>query len=61
LVDRQIVATRLSKLRESLKQLERIAAMDQQAYLASQTDRALADVKQVAVVIGRLCEDAGGS
>ena len=43
MVDREIVATRLSKLREALRNLHRIAAKSRAEYLASEMDRALAE------------------
>ena len=43
MVDREIVATRLSKLREALRNLHRIAAKPRAEYLASDTDKALAE------------------
>jgi uncharacterized protein YutE (UPF0331/DUF86 family) len=42
-VDREIIATRLSKLREALRKLKEIAAKPRDGYLASETDRALAE------------------
>lgn len=43
MVDREIVATRLSKLREALRRLEEIAAKPLAEYLSSETDKALAE------------------
>ncbi len=43
MVDREIVATRLGKLRDALRHLQRIATMAPEEYLASETDRALAE------------------
>jgi uncharacterized protein YutE (UPF0331/DUF86 family) len=43
LIDREIVATRLSKLREALRSLQPIAAKPRDEYLASPTHRALAE------------------
>jgi uncharacterized protein YutE (UPF0331/DUF86 family) len=42
-IDREIVATRLSKLREALRHLKGIAAKTREAYLSSDTDRALSE------------------
>jgi len=43
LIDREIVATRLSKLREALRHLVEIRSKPRQEYLASETDRALSE------------------
>ena len=43
MVDREIVATRLSKLREALRKLHAIAAKPRAEYLGSETDRALSE------------------
>lgn len=43
MVDREIIATRLSKLREALRKLEEIASKPRDDYLASETDKALAE------------------
>lgn len=43
MVDREIVATRLSKLREALRKLQVIGAKPRAEYLASETDRALSE------------------
>lgn len=43
MIDREIVATRLSKLREALRKLRALAAKPQEEYLASETDQALAE------------------
>ena len=43
MVDREILATRLGKLREALRKLEAIAKQPRAAYLSSETDRALAE------------------
>jgi uncharacterized protein YutE (UPF0331/DUF86 family) len=43
LVDREILATRLSKLREALRKLRAIAAQSREQYLANETDRALSE------------------
>lgn len=43
MVDREIVATRLSKLREALRKLQAIAAKPRAEYLGSETDRALSE------------------
>ena len=43
MIDREIVATRLSKLREALRKLKILAAKSRQDYLASETDQALAE------------------
>jgi uncharacterized protein YutE (UPF0331/DUF86 family) len=43
LVDREILATRLSKLREALRHLARLAQKTREEYLSSETDRALAE------------------
>jgi len=43
LVDKEIISTRLSKLRESLRQLKDIAARPRDEYLGSSTDKALAE------------------
>jgi len=43
LIDREIVATRLSKLREALRKLKALAAKSREEYLASETDQALAE------------------
>ena len=43
MIDREILATRLSKLRESLRKLKTIADKSREDYLASETDQALAE------------------
>jgi uncharacterized protein YutE (UPF0331/DUF86 family) len=43
LVDPEIIATRLSKLREAVRRLREIARKPLTDYLASETDRALAE------------------
>jgi uncharacterized protein YutE (UPF0331/DUF86 family) len=43
LVDREIVATRLSKLRDALRRLRSIARKPRQEYLESETDTALSE------------------
>lgn len=43
MVDREILATRLSKLREALRKLDPIRKKSREEYLASETDRALAE------------------
>lgn len=43
MIDREIVATRLSKLREALRKLKSLAAKSRDEYLASETDQALAE------------------
>lgn len=43
MVDREILATRLSKLREVLRKLQPIAAKTQDEYLASEIDRDLSE------------------
>jgi uncharacterized protein YutE (UPF0331/DUF86 family) len=43
LIDREILATRLAKLREALRHLRALAAKPRADYLASETDRALAE------------------
>lgn len=43
LIDREILATRLSKLREALKKLKSIAGKPRNEYLKSEVDRALAE------------------
>ena len=43
MVDREILATRLSKLRDALRKLRPIAAKSRQDYLASEVDRALSE------------------
>ncbi|HXV59296.1 MAG TPA: DUF86 domain-containing protein [Vicinamibacteria bacterium] len=43
MVDREILATRLSKLRSALVKLERIAEQARDDYLTNETDRALAE------------------
>ncbi len=43
MIDREILATRLSKLREALRKLRRIAAKPEEDYLGSETDQALAE------------------
>lgn len=43
MIDREILTTRLSKLREALRKLKEIAARDRDSYLASDNDRALAE------------------
>ncbi len=43
MIDREIVATRLSKLRQALRKLKVLAAEPRENYLASETDQALAE------------------
>ncbi len=43
MIDREIVAIRLSKLREALRRLKAIAAKPKEEYLESETDQALAE------------------
>lgn len=43
MVDREVLATRLSRLRDALARLARIAAIPRERYLSSETDRALAE------------------
>jgi uncharacterized protein YutE (UPF0331/DUF86 family) len=43
LIDREIVATRLSKLRDNLRKLRKVAAKPQDEYLSSDTEKALAE------------------
>lgn len=43
MVDREILATRLSKLREALRKLQAIAKQPREKYFSSETDRALAE------------------
>ena len=43
MIDREILATRLSKLREALRRLRPIAAKPYDDYMASEIDRALAE------------------
>lgn len=43
MVDREIVATRLSKLRDALRRLRSIARKPRQEYLESETDTALSE------------------
>jgi len=43
LVDREILATRLGKLREALRRLDAIGKKPREEYLSSETDRALAE------------------
>lgn len=43
MVDREILATRLSKLRDALGKLAAIARKPREQYLSSETDRALAE------------------
>ena len=43
MIDGEIIATRLSKLREALRRLQGIAAKGLSEYLASDTDKALAE------------------
>jgi uncharacterized protein YutE (UPF0331/DUF86 family) len=43
MIDREIVATRLSKLREALRRLQPIAGKRLEDYLGSETDRALSE------------------
>ena len=43
MIDREILATRLSKLREALRRLWPIAAKPHDDYMASEIDRALAE------------------
>jgi uncharacterized protein YutE (UPF0331/DUF86 family) len=43
LIDREIVATRLSKLRDNLRKLGKVAAKPRDEYLSSDTEKALAE------------------
>lgn len=43
MIDREIVATRLSKLREALRKLKTLGGKSREEYLASETDQALAE------------------
>lgn len=43
MVDREILSTRLGKLREALRKLDAIAKKPREEYLSSETDRALAE------------------
>ena len=43
MIDREILATRLSKLRDALRKLKHIASMTEEDYLRSETDQALSE------------------
>jgi uncharacterized protein YutE (UPF0331/DUF86 family) len=43
LIDREIAATRLSKLREALRKLVALSAIPREQYLGSETERALSE------------------
>ena len=43
MIDREILATRLSKLRDALRKLKAIAVKTEEDYLGSETDQALAE------------------